>query len=403
MLLGVGLLALTGCGENSSSAGTSIESESSISVSDSISPVEKTIDEMITVISGLADKKIDTSNAYKISGTVMNVVDSEYGNFDLYNDDFSKYLTVWGSTTTASALSLEGSTATWTNPKDFVYGTTIHEGDKVTMTVLAEKYGTTNEVMGVIDASSISLSTTRKNFTASINNPTNGTATLSKTSGIYIGEELMVTTAPAEGYIVGSVKVNDKAVTGSDNSYKFTAKNTNSVEVAFIENNTVGTVNYNVKANATSFSNQSTSYLVSTGTIDGVSIECTKASYNAPTGTSLTGAWASDPDKEVIIAANASTEYVTVTATSAISAAKFNLRSWTTKAQKITFDVESSADGTTWTSTGTSFTSSAISTGADFTVASGDTAFSSTKVRLSYTTAETSNETCALLSIDLTY
>jgi len=333
MLLGVGLLALTGCGENSSSAGTSIESESSISVSDSISPVEKTIDEMITVISGLADKKIDTSNAYKISGTVMNVVDSEYGNFDLYNDDFSKYLTVWGSTTTASALSLEGSTATWTNPKDFVYGTTIHEGDKVTMTVLAEKYGTTNEVMGVIDASSISLSTTRKNFTASINNPTNGTAALSKTSGIYIGEELTVTTAPAEGYIVGSVKVNDKAVTGSDNSYKFTARNTNSVEVVFIENNTVGTVNYNVKANATSFSNQSTSYLVSTGTIDGVSIECTKASYNAPTGTSLTGAWASDPDKEVIIAANASTEYVTVTATSAITAAKFNLRSWTTKAQ----------------------------------------------------------------------
>ena len=235
----------------------------------------KTIEELIPIISAQTDKVVDNTNIYTVTGTAMNIVNSAYGNFDLYNDDFTKHLTVYGSTTTASALEIQKvldveATATFTNPKDFVYGTTIHDGDKFTMTVLAEKYGSTNEIMGIIDASTISLSTTRTTFTASVNTPENGTAALSKTEGIYIGEPITCTATPAEGYQVDSVKVNGAAVAADASDatkYVFNASNVNEVVVTFKE---IPTVVSSIEVTETGLGIGS-GYGNYTGTIDGVS------------------------------------------------------------------------------------------------------------------------------------
>ena len=231
-------------------AGTRLTDTVDLIVSDFI-PLRresKTIAEMVKIISAQEDKVIYKDALYTVSGYALNVVDSKYGNFDLYDETGKNMITVYGASTTASCIVVEKigdveASATFKNPKDFKGKdekgeTAVKDGDFVTMTVVTEKYGKTNEVMGHIsNVVKAGNDETKKTLTASINVSKGGTATLSKTSGIYLGEELTVTVAPESGKVVDSVVANGKTLTpvqGSNNTYKFLASFTNKVTVSFM-------------------------------------------------------------------------------------------------------------------------------------------------------------------------
>lgn len=208
----------------------------------------KTIAEMVKIISAQEDKVVYKDALYTVSGYALNVVDSKYGNFDLYDETGKNMITVYGASTTASCIVVEKigdveASANFVNPKDFKGKdgkgeTAVKDGDFVTMTVVTEKYGSKNEVMGHISSVvKAGNDETKKTLKATINVSKGGTATLSKTSGIYLGEELTVTVAPESGKVVDSVVANGKTLTpvqGSNNTYKFLASFTNKVTVSFM-------------------------------------------------------------------------------------------------------------------------------------------------------------------------
>lgn len=208
----------------------------------------KTIAEMVKIISAQEDKVVNKDALYTVSGYALNVVNSKYGNFDLYDETGKNMLTVYGSSTTDSCIEFEkikdvDAYANFKNPQDFKGDdgkgeTAVKDGDFVTMTVVTEKYGSKNQVMGhisnIVKAGS---DETKKTLKATINVSEGGTATLSKTSGIYLGEELTVTVAPEDGKVVDSVVANGKTLTpvqGSNNTYKFLASFKNTVTVSFM-------------------------------------------------------------------------------------------------------------------------------------------------------------------------
>ena len=208
----------------------------------------KTIAEMVKIISAQEDKVVNKDALYTVSGYALNVVDSKYGNFDLYDETGKNMITVYGASTTASCIVVEKigdveASASFSNPKDFKGKdgkgeTAVKDGDFVTMTVVTEKYGSKNEVMGHIsNVVKAGTDDAKKTLTASVTAGIGGTATLSKTSGIYLGEELTVTVAPEDGKVVDSVVANGKTLTpvqGSNNTYKFLASFTNKVTVSFM-------------------------------------------------------------------------------------------------------------------------------------------------------------------------
>ena len=208
----------------------------------------KTIAEMVKIISAQEDKVVNKDALYTVSGYALNVVDSKYGNFDLYDETGKNMITVYGASTTASCIVVEKigdveASANFVNPKDFKGKdekgeTAVKDGDFVTMTVVTEKYGSKNEVMGHIsNIVKAGNDETKKTLKATINVSKGGTATLSKTSGIYLGEELTVTVTPESGKVVDSVVANGKTLTpvqGSNNTYKFLASFTNKVTVSFM-------------------------------------------------------------------------------------------------------------------------------------------------------------------------
>ena len=165
-----------------------------------------------------------------------------------------------------------------------------------------------------------------------------------------------------------------------------------------------GAKTYDLAANATSFSNQTTSYGKSEATIDNVLFSANNAGYSGPTGTSITGDWSEDSDKKVILAAKSTvTSYLQISSLWNFSSIKFNLRSWAKKAQDLTFDVEYSIDGETWVSTGTSFDSSTVADGANFSVESGTSMVLAKYARLKLSTTSTKNTTSAALSVEVGY
>lgn len=75
-------------------------------------------------------------------------------------------------------------------------------------------------------------------YDITINTPKNGTAELSATKA-KIGTEITITVSPAEGYKVDYVKVNGERIRAVDGAYKFILSGTTSVEVAFMDANTL--------------------------------------------------------------------------------------------------------------------------------------------------------------------
>ncbi|MGM9857750.1 MAG: hypothetical protein ACI311_00630 [Bacilli bacterium] len=203
-------------------------------------PVSATIAEMNAKTSD------DTKNLYEVTGVVSWIkskTSDAYGNLRLATDDGSEDILVYGSTKDASSIAYDASytNLVFTNPKDFVTGGLASEidlGDVITLVCVYKYFNSTPEIMGYVKPDSIVKSETRPNYNASVEVTKVGElggATLSKTEGICIGEELTLTVDIPEGY-EAVVKLNgEELIAESVGSYKFTAMFTNELTVSFVE------------------------------------------------------------------------------------------------------------------------------------------------------------------------
>lgn len=223
----------------------SLKDSFNVTVSDFEDVAEKsaTVGELITAAKSLSD--YDHKTLYTVTGYASAVQNSAYGDFDLYSEDLSQKIIVYGSTLSNPFTYTKGKHAdksegnisvSFTNPKDFKYGKTVLEGYKVTMKAMLTNYNGTPEIVGQL--TNVDKSTaTSANWGAkvSVNDETMGSASIDKSTGITIGNTLSVTVTPAEGHSVDTVKVNGKTIqAGTDGKYTFTAGIVNNVVVNFI-------------------------------------------------------------------------------------------------------------------------------------------------------------------------
>lgn len=100
-------------------------------------------------VAELLELPASTEQLYSVTGTVANITNTTYGNFDLVDGDSSIY--VYGATTTASSLTFDNNTGHYTfkNPQDFAKAG-IEAGDIITLTCFRLDYNTKKELNGVI-------------------------------------------------------------------------------------------------------------------------------------------------------------------------------------------------------------------------------------------------------------
>lgn len=168
-------------------------------------------------VQGYLEEKVAGVNDVKY--TVAVTADAEKGTVEL-----DKTQVALGETAVATVTAKEG----WAAAKV--------EFNGVELTPNAEgKY----EFTGAIYTNSLVVEFAEDlQYDITINTPENGTAELSATKA-KIGTEITITVSPAEGYKVDYVKVNGERIRAVDGAYKFILSGTTSVEVAFMDANTL--------------------------------------------------------------------------------------------------------------------------------------------------------------------
>ena len=168
-------------------------------------------------VQGYLEEKVAGVNDVKY--TVAVTADAEKGTVEL-----DKTQVALGETAVATVTAKEG----WAAAKV--------EFNGVKLTPNAEgKY----EFTGAIYTNSLVVEFAEDlQYDITINTPENGTAELSATKA-KIGTEITITVSPAEGYKVDYVKVNLERIRAVDGAYKFILSGTTSVEVAFMDANTL--------------------------------------------------------------------------------------------------------------------------------------------------------------------
>lgn len=168
-------------------------------------------------VQGYLEEKVAGVNDVKY--TVAVTADAEKGTVEL-----DKTQVALGETAVATVTAKEG----WAAAKV--------EFNGVKLTPNAEgKY----EFTGAIYTNSLVVEFAEDlQYDITINTPQNGTAELSATKA-KIGTEITITVSPAEGYKVDYVKVNGERIRAVDGAYKFRLNGTTSVEVAFMDANTL--------------------------------------------------------------------------------------------------------------------------------------------------------------------
>lgn len=168
-------------------------------------------------VQGYLEEKVAGVNDVKY--TVAVTADAEKGTVEL-----DKTQVALGETAVATVTAKEG----WAAAKV--------EFNGVKLTPNAEgKY----EFTGAIYTNSLVVEFAEDlQYDVTINTPENGTAELSATKA-KIGTEITITVSPAEGYKVDYVKVNGERIRAVDGAYKFILSGTTSVEVAFMDANTL--------------------------------------------------------------------------------------------------------------------------------------------------------------------
>lgn len=278
-------------------------------------------------VQGYLEEKVAGVNDVKY--TVAVTADAEKGTVEL-----DKTQVALGETAVATVTAKEG----WAAAKV--------EFNGVKLTPNAEgKY----EFTGAIYTNSLVVEFAEDlQYDITINTPENGTAELSATKA-KIGTEITITVSPAEGYKVDYVKVNGESIKPNESgAYVFTLSGTTSVEVAFMDANTLKSSAYVICADKynNNFSGTAPSTLTSF---------LKKGDEDIVTGVTVTSnvSW-SDGNPLKCGTSKAKTSTITLTLSVNVTSITIRATSWNKIETTLSIDgsVESSITMGTGTSTG---------------------------------------------------
>lgn len=148
----------------------------------------------------------DTKNIYQVKGVLEGYEGDAYGNSYLTDPESGKAIKIYGlSGTENSGFSYKEGSWFYSNPKnaDKTVKGTVNNGEEVTLNVMFQDAKGVANIGGWVVEHKVS----EKTYASSINTPEHGTASLSLTEPQKYGTKVEVVVAPAEGYVVDSVKV----------------------------------------------------------------------------------------------------------------------------------------------------------------------------------------------------
>lgn len=188
-------------------------------------PVDTTIAEALT-------GELSKTTLYRVTGVIEEMKGDEYGNAMLTDPETGDYITIYGNTTTLSALKVANGEVSYENPKDALTTLTdINEGDEITVLCVYDYFAgtSTHELLCVTTHHAPYEGTVDIKLPAALEN---GSVTASKTEAAW-GEEITLTVTPDENYAINSVKIHHgyASETLNEAPYTFTARSINEVTV----------------------------------------------------------------------------------------------------------------------------------------------------------------------------
>lgn len=187
----------------------------------------------------------DDANLYVTTGVLTEIKNTQFGNLYLTDKATGEELYVFG-TYLDNNYSFDGTQFSFDKGAEVI--TSDYLGKEITIAGTFKNYNGTKELVNAVVIDSSAEKVAAKVVTEY--DAEKGTVTVEEGK---LGDKLMVTATPKEGYKVSSVKVNDQALTvADDNTAEFTAELNNKVVVEFVSESApvakVYTVSF-VKAN----------------------------------------------------------------------------------------------------------------------------------------------------------
>lgn len=216
-----------------------------------------------TVADLLADPKGNT--LYELTGVAEGLANDEWGNGYITDPESGLSIKLYGNTTTATALTWDGTKWVYSNPRD----------SKTTLKDL--KNGDTITIQGIWDTyfKNLSAVTTKitpasgdETYAVTIEETTNGTVTANPTTAAY-GATVTLTITPNANYQIDKISIDHgytkETISVSEDAYTFIATAVNKVTVVFADPTEIATT-FTITKEA--FPALTNSYADVTGTIN---------------------------------------------------------------------------------------------------------------------------------------
>lgn len=169
----------------------------------------------------------DDANLYVTTGVLTKIENAQYGNLYLTDKATGEELYVYG-TYLDNNYSFDGTEFLFDKGAKVI--TSDYLGKEITVAGTFKNYNGTKELVNAVVIDSSAEKVAAKVVTEY--DAEKGTVTVEEGK---VGDKLMVTATPKEGYKVSSIKVNDQALTvADDNTAEFTAELNNKVVVEFV-------------------------------------------------------------------------------------------------------------------------------------------------------------------------
>lgn len=169
----------------------------------------------------------DDANLYVTTGVLTKIENAQYGNLYLTDKATGEELYVYG-TYLDNNYSFDGTQFLFDKGAKVI--TSDYLGKEITIAGTFKNYNGTKELVNAVVIDSSAEKVAAKVVTEY--DAEKGTVTVEEGK---VGDKLMVTATPKEGYKVSSIKVNDQALTvAEDNTAEFTAELNNKVVVEFV-------------------------------------------------------------------------------------------------------------------------------------------------------------------------
>ena len=192
-----------------------------------------------TVADLLADPKGNT--LYELTGVAEGLANDKWGNGYISDPESGLSIKLYGNTTTATALTWDGTKWDYSNPQD----------SETTLKDL--KNGDTITIQGIWDpdyknlsavTTKITPATGDETYAVTIEETTNGTVTANPTTAAY-GATVTLTITPNANYRIDNISIDHgytkETISASEDAYTFTATAVNKVTVVFADPTEIAT------------------------------------------------------------------------------------------------------------------------------------------------------------------